>query len=222
MTYGHDGKRHNKRELIASPTSLAWSERRRPPGDRLLPGPRYLRLPRAARRLRQGDGHDGGQAGQDGDGSSKTVALASGSRVPALPAATVVLGPAPTSSLPTGHARLGSARPHPDLPSAAPLERCAEPLGVDLDAILEPPVHVEPYVRVDGIRVWILRQFDRYLRPETYGRVRGGDIAPDAHGHQRPAPLTDAAGHCSFYGATKLEGLLSVLIPSLPVLLDTE
>jgi hypothetical protein len=39
-------------------------------------------------------GHDGGQAGQDGDGSSQTVALASGSRGPALPAATVVLGPA--------------------------------------------------------------------------------------------------------------------------------
>ena len=26
MTYGHDGKRHNKRQFVASPTSSAWSE----------------------------------------------------------------------------------------------------------------------------------------------------------------------------------------------------
>ena len=63
MTCGHDGKRHNKREFVASPTSSAWSERRRPPGDRLLPGPRYLRLPRAARRPRPSSDRPGPGSG---------------------------------------------------------------------------------------------------------------------------------------------------------------
>jgi hypothetical protein len=63
-------------------------------------------------------------------------------------------------------------------PIAAPLERCAELLGVDLDAIEEAAAaHVEPYVRVDGTRVWSLMQLERRLRPDAYGRVRGGYIA---------------------------------------------
>jgi hypothetical protein len=41
-------------------------------------------------------------------------------------------------------------------PIAAPLERCAELLGVDLAAIQEAAAHVEPYLRVDGTKVWSL------------------------------------------------------------------
>jgi len=62
-------------------------------------------------------------------------------------------------------------------PIAAPLERCAELLGVDLDAIREATAHVEPYLRVDGTKVWSLMQLERCLRPEAYGRVRGGYVS---------------------------------------------
>jgi hypothetical protein len=40
-------------------------------------------------------------------------------------------------------------------PVAAPLEQCAELLGVDLAAIREAAAHVEPYVRVDGTKLVI-------------------------------------------------------------------
>ena len=59
-------------------------------------------------------------------------------------------------------------------PIATPLEHCAELLGVDLDAIREAAAHVEPCVRVDGTKVWSLMQLERQLRPDAYGRVRGG------------------------------------------------
>jgi hypothetical protein len=62
-------------------------------------------------------------------------------------------------------------------PIAAPLEQCAELLGFDLDAIREAAAHVEPYVRIDGAKVWSLMQLERHLRPDAYGRVRGGYIA---------------------------------------------
>jgi hypothetical protein len=44
----------------------------------------------------------------------------------------------------------------PDLgrPIAAPLERCAELLGVDLAAVTEVAGGVEPYIRADGTRIW--------------------------------------------------------------------
>jgi hypothetical protein len=35
-------------------------------------------------------------------------------------------------------------------PIAAPLERCAELLGVDLAAVCEAATNVEPYIRADG------------------------------------------------------------------------
>ena len=46
----------------------------------------------------------------------------------------------------------------PDLgrPIAAPLERCAELLGVDLATIRELAAKVEPYLRADGTRIWSL------------------------------------------------------------------
>ena len=62
-------------------------------------------------------------------------------------------------------------------PIAAPLERCAELLGVDLDALQEAAAHVEPYLRVDGTKLWSLLQLERQLRPDAYGRARGGYVA---------------------------------------------
>jgi hypothetical protein len=56
----------------------------------------------------------------------------------------------------------------PDLgrPIAAPLERCAQLLGVDLATVGELAANVEPYVRADGTRIWSLMQLERQLRPE--------------------------------------------------------
>jgi hypothetical protein len=64
----------------------------------------------------------------------------------------------------------------PDLgrPIAAPLERCAELLGVDLATIHEAAANVEPYIRADGTRIWSLMQLARQLRPAAYGQRRGG------------------------------------------------
>jgi hypothetical protein len=64
----------------------------------------------------------------------------------------------------------------PDLgrPIAAPLERCAELLGVDMATVGELAAEVEPYVRADGTRIWSLMQLERQLRPEAYERRRGG------------------------------------------------
>jgi hypothetical protein len=64
----------------------------------------------------------------------------------------------------------------PDLgrPIAAPLERCAQLLGVDLATVRKVAAKVEPYVRADGTRIWSLMQLERQLRPEAYGRRRGG------------------------------------------------
>jgi hypothetical protein len=64
----------------------------------------------------------------------------------------------------------------PDLgrPIAAPLERCAELLGVDLATIQEAAANVEAYARADGTRIWSLMQLERQVRPEAYGRRRGG------------------------------------------------
>jgi hypothetical protein len=64
----------------------------------------------------------------------------------------------------------------PDLgrPIAAPLEQCAELLGVDLATVRELATNVEPYIRVDGTEVWSLTQLERQLRPEAYRTRRGG------------------------------------------------
>jgi hypothetical protein len=73
-------------------------------------------------------------------------------------------------------------------PIAAPLDKCAELLGVDLATIQRAAADVEPYVRVDGGKVWSLMQLERRLRPEAYGRVRGGYIT------RRRRPPVDRAG----------------------------
>ena len=61
-------------------------------------------------------------------------------------------------------------------PLAAPLEQCAQLLGVDLATVRELAETVEPYVRADGTRIWSLMQLERQLRPEAYGRRRGGYV----------------------------------------------
>jgi hypothetical protein len=63
-------------------------------------------------------------------------------------------------------------------PIAAPLERCAELLGIDLATVRQLVAKVEPYVRVDGTRIWSLMQLERQFRPEAYGRWRGGYLDP--------------------------------------------
>jgi hypothetical protein len=59
-------------------------------------------------------------------------------------------------------------------PVAAPLDRCAELLGVDLAAVRRAAANVEPYVRADGTKVWILMQLERQFRPEEFGRCWPG------------------------------------------------
>jgi hypothetical protein len=59
-------------------------------------------------------------------------------------------------------------------PIAAPLEQCAELLGVDLATVRELAANVEPYIRADGTKVWSVMQLERQLQPEVYRRRRGG------------------------------------------------
>ena len=57
---------------------------------------------------------------------------------------------------------------------AAPLDRCAELLGVDPASLREAAAKVDPYIRADGSRIWSLMQLEPQLRPEAYRRRRGG------------------------------------------------
>jgi hypothetical protein len=59
-------------------------------------------------------------------------------------------------------------------PIAAPLEQCAELLGVDLATVRELAANVEPYIRADSAKVWSVMQLERQLQPEAYRRRRGG------------------------------------------------
>jgi hypothetical protein len=71
-------------------------------------------------------------------------------------------------------------------PIAAPLEQCAELLGIDLATVHELAAKIEPYLRADGTRIWSLMQLEQQLRPEVYGRCRGGYL------DRRRTPATDA------------------------------
>jgi hypothetical protein len=62
-------------------------------------------------------------------------------------------------------------------PLAAPLEQCAQLLGVDLTTLRTVAGKVEPYLRVDGTKVWSLMQLERRLRPDAYGQVCGGYVS---------------------------------------------
>jgi len=55
-------------------------------------------------------------------------------------------------------------------------EQCAELLGVDLTTVRGLAAKVEPYILADGTRIWSLMQLERQLRPESYGRRRGGYV----------------------------------------------
>jgi hypothetical protein len=63
---------------------------------------------------------------------------------------------------------------HLGRPIAAPLEQCAELLGVDLPTVCELAAGVEPDVRADGTKVSSLMLLERQLRPQRFGRRRGG------------------------------------------------
>jgi hypothetical protein len=43
-----------------------------------------------------------------------------------------------------------------------------------LATIQEAAANVEPYICADGSRIWSLMQLELQLRPEVYGRRRGG------------------------------------------------
>jgi hypothetical protein len=87
----------------------------------------------------------------------------------------------------------------PDLgrPIAAPLERCAELLGVPLAAIREAADHVQPYLRADR---------GQGLEPDPAGAAaatarrwsgpRRLPHPPSPPGPQDPEPVTAEAGHC--------------------------
>jgi hypothetical protein len=77
-------------------------------------------------------------------------------------------------------------------PIAAPLEQCAELLGLDLATVRELATNVEPYLRIDGTKVWSLMQLERQLRPNAYRRVRGGYVA-----RRRPRASGASAGDAS-------------------------
>ena len=62
-------------------------------------------------------------------------------------------------------------------PIAAPLERCAELLGVDSAIVQRAAADVEPYIRVDGSKVWSLMLLDRQRHAVAHGRVRGGYVS---------------------------------------------
>jgi hypothetical protein len=78
-----------------------------------------------------------------------------------------------------------------------PLERCPELLGVDLDAKQEAAAYVEPYLRVDGTKVWSVMQLVSRWRacirsrgwPGWSARPRPPSTAHRAAG-RRPEPMT--------------------------------
>jgi len=89
-------------------------------------------------------------------------------------------------------------------PIAAPLERCAELLGVDLATIQRAAADVEPYLRVDGSKVWSLMQLERRLHPEAYGRVRGGYLSRRRRpAHDQPFPRVEERGSERLEGASQ-------------------
>jgi hypothetical protein len=61
-------------------------------------------------------------------------------------------------------------------PIAAPLERCAELLGIDLATVRELAAGIEPYIRSDGIKVWSLMPLERQLLLDAYRWRRGGYV----------------------------------------------
>jgi hypothetical protein len=71
-------------------------------------------------------------------------------------------------------------------PIAAPLERCAELLGVELATIREAAANVEPYLRADGTRIWSLMQLGVRTGSDLTVGVVVGTLAYAFH-RRRPA-----------------------------------
>jgi hypothetical protein len=80
-------------------------------------------------------------------------------------------------------------------PIAAPLERCAELLGVDLATVQQLAADVEPYLRADSTKVWSLMQLERRLRPQAYRRRRGGYLDQRRTGTTHAEQLDNAGGN---------------------------
>jgi hypothetical protein len=73
----------------------------------------------------------------------------------------------------------------PDLgrPIAAPLERCAELLGVDLATVCVLAGRIQPYIRADGTKVWSLM---RLSGSSGQRRSAGGAAAMSTVDGHRP------------------------------------
>jgi hypothetical protein len=71
-------------------------------------------------------------------------------------------------------------------PIAAPLDHCAELLGVDLATSTRWPATSSPTSAQTAPKVWSLMQLEQQLRPEVFGRRRGGYI------DRRRTPTADA------------------------------
>ena len=80
-------------------------------------------------------------------------------------------------------------------PIAAPLERCAELLGVDSAIVQRAAANVEPYIRVDG-KVWSLMRLECQLHAEAYGRVPGRLRQPSTAPGPGP-PFAPGRGMCA-------------------------
>jgi hypothetical protein len=78
-------------------------------------------------------------------------------------------------------------------PIAAPLERCAELLSIDLATIREAAANVEPYLRADGTKIWSLMQLERQLRPEVYQAAARRLPRPPTDPSHRPRLADEAA-----------------------------
>ena len=79
-------------------------------------------------------------------------------------------------------------------PIAAPLERCAELLGVNLATIRELAANIEPYIRADGTRIWSLMQLERSSGPRRTAGV--GAVISTADGSRLPMPSQSGRRCC--------------------------
>jgi hypothetical protein len=72
-------------------------------------------------------------------------------------------------------------------PIAAPLEQCAELLGVDLVTICKAAVNVEPCLRADGTRISSLMQWNASSDPRRTAGGEGGTSTADERPVAHPA-----------------------------------
>jgi hypothetical protein len=72
-------------------------------------------------------------------------------------------------------------------PIAAPLDQCAEFLGVDLATIRQLAANVESYLRADGTKVGSLMQLEGQLRSPAFHKRRDGYIERRRPGRRGPS-----------------------------------